>query len=79
MCPALPASSEPRGSTNGQPLHGQGLVDFQTQLLFAMTKQVEAINRLASSNEALVRAMASDGDDDGEAPPSAYMNGLPVR
>lgn len=51
-----------------------------TALIAAMGAQVEAINRLAASNEALVQAMA-DADEEGSepAPSGTYMDGSPKR
>lgn len=50
------------------------------KLIDALTLQTAAINRLAESNEALVRAMAEDVgmDDDGEPAPRRYMDGSPM-
>jgi hypothetical protein len=43
-----------------------------------MAMQVEAINRLAASNEALVQAMA-EGDQGEEQPSGTYMDGSKAR
>jgi hypothetical protein len=46
------------------------------QLISVLYEQSQAIQALASSNMALVRAIAeSDGDTDGE--PMTYMDGTP--
>ena len=52
-----------------------------TALIAAMGAQVEAINRLAASNEALVQAMAEAGDEEGDEPrdTGTYMDGSPKR
>lgn len=43
-------------------------------LLAAMAAQVEAINRLAASNEALVQAM-SEGEEEADPEPETYLDG----
>lgn len=49
-------------------------------LLAAIGAQVEAINRLAASNEALVRAMAeADEEGDGPGHSATYMDGSQKR
>lgn len=51
-----------------------------TALISAMGAQVEAINRLAASNEALVQAMAEVDEEGAEpAPSGTYMDGSPKR
>jgi hypothetical protein len=49
-----------------------------TALIAAMHAQVEAINRLAASNEALVQAMAEAEDEEDEQP-GRYMDGTKAR
>lgn len=57
---------------------GPGLADFQIRLISAMLAQTEAINRLASSNEALVRAMAeAEGADPEDMDAPMYLSGRP--
>ncbi len=53
-----------------------------TALIAAIGAQVEAINRLAASNEALVQAMAeAGGEEEGDEPGTSgtYMDGSPKR
>jgi hypothetical protein len=47
-------------------------------LIAALHQQTQAINRLASSNEALIRAMA-EADPDEDDLPEAYLDGSPRR
>ena len=70
-CPANPVLSAESASPSGQPLPGPGLGDFQIQLLSTMLALVQemrlqtaATNRLAQSNEAIVKAMAEAEDAD---------------
>lgn len=69
--PVNPVPSVERGSPSGQPLPGPGLGDFQIRLLSTMQALIEemrlqtaAANRLAQSNEAIVKAMAEAEDAD---------------
>ena len=46
------------------------------ELIEAIRQQTDAINRLASSNAALVQAMAeAEGMDDEEREPTTYLDG----
>lgn len=70
-CPADPVLSAESASPSGQPLPGPGLGDFQIRLLSTMLALIEemrlqtaATNRLAQSNEAIVKAMAEAEDAD---------------
>lgn len=73
---AKPAES---GLPTGQPLPTPVPADSLTLLIAALHEQTAAINRLASSNEALVQAMAEGDDQDPDAEPRVYMDGSPVR
>jgi hypothetical protein len=78
MCPANPVPSVEGGSPSGQPSPGPALADYLIPLISAMLAQTEAINRLASSNEALVRAMAeADGSGPEDAGAPMYLSGRP--
>lgn len=46
-------------------------------LIAALLQQTQAINRLAASNEALVRAMAEADGEDPEHEPTTYLDGTP--
>lgn len=78
-CPANPAPNAESGSPTGQPLPTPVPADSLTLLIAALHEQTAAINRLASSNEALVQAMAESEDGDPDAEPRTYMDGSPVR
>jgi hypothetical protein len=63
----------------------KGIGDFQVQLLSTMLalvqemrQQTAAANRLAQSNEMLVRAMA-EGEDMDDIAPATYLDGRPIR
>lgn len=69
--PVNPVPSVESGSPSGQQLPGPGLGDFQIRLLSTMLALIEemrlqtaATNRLAQSNEAIVKAMAEAEDAD---------------
>lgn len=72
------AFSNEQESSSGQPSHGPGLEGYLTQLLSALLAQTQAINRLAASNEALIQAMAEDGDMGDDMPVTSYLNGKPA-
>ncbi|MDX4957908.1 hypothetical protein [Delftia acidovorans] len=44
-------------------------------LINVLAEQAAAINRLAQSNEALVQAMAQDGEMGDDLPPTVGLNG----
>jgi hypothetical protein len=49
------------------------------ELIEAIRQQTDAINRLASSNAALVQAMAeAEGLDDEDQEPATYLDGSPL-
>ncbi|EDM47768.1 hypothetical protein [Marinobacter algicola] len=51
-----------------------------TELIEAIRQQTDAINRLASSNAALVQAMAeAEGLDEEDQAPDTYLDGAPCR
>lgn len=76
---AKPVKNEDSNSSAGSPLHGQGQEGFLIPLLTALTKQTEAINRLAQSNEMLVQAMAEgEGMDPEDRPITVGLNGRPL-
>lgn len=67
MCPASPASNVGSLSPTTGLLPRLVPLDCLTPLIDALSAQTEAINRLAQSNEALVKAMIeSEGQDDAE-------------
>jgi len=74
------SSARPQGAArdtslpSGMPEREDFLTRLGACLLDALTKQTEAINRLAASNEMLVQAMAEDQGMD-EAPVTTYLNG----
>lgn len=78
-CPANPVPSAESGYPTGQPLPTPVPADSLTLLIAALREQTAAINRLASSNEALVQAMAEGEEQDPDAEPRVYMDGSPVR
>ncbi len=78
--PADPVPSAESGSPTGLLSQQPGLEASLIRLIGAVVEQTAAIYRLASSNEALVQAMAqSEGMADDDAQPGAYLNGSPVR
>ena len=72
--------NEDENSSAGLPSHGQEQEGFLIPLLTALTKQTEAINRLAMSNEMLVlQAMAEgEGMDAEDRPATVGLNGRPL-
>lgn len=76
---AKPVKNEDANSSAGLPSHGQGQEGFLIPLLTALTKQTDAINRLAQSNEMLVQAMAEgEGIEPEDRPPTVGLNGRPL-
>lgn len=53
MCPAPPAPSAESGSPTGPALHTPVPEAYLTHLIAALAEQTAALNRLASSNEAI--------------------------
>lgn len=55
--------------------------DQQTaELIEAIRQQTDAINRLVSSNAALIQAMAeAEGLDEEDKAPDTYLDGAPCR
>lgn len=81
MCPADPAPSAESGSPTGQESHTPAPEASLTHLIAALADQTAAINRLASSNEAMTQAIASliedmaNAEDAEEEPaPGGYLN-----
>lgn len=78
MC-VNPADAAENGPDTGSPSHTPGLEGSLIRLVLALVEQSAAINRLAKSNEALVRAMAEDGDDpDDSMVVGLYLNSRPA-
>lgn len=73
--PASPVSAEELGSDTSLLSLMHALVESQTRLALAIEAQTKALDRMAESNQGLIRAMAEDaGDsDDGELP-RGYLN-----
>lgn len=66
------------GSPKIIPLEPQGPSPDMMALINALAEQAAAINRLAQSNEALVQAMAQDGEMGDDLPPARGLNGKPL-
>lgn len=76
---AKPVKNEDANSKDGWPSLTLVQEDCLTQLLLALTKQADAINRLAQSNEMLVQAMAEgEGIEPEDRPPTVGLNGRPL-
>lgn len=89
--PAPPISQRPEmprplGSKEGTEHFRPGVI-YRTEqsvstdmmaLINALAEQTAAINRFARSNEALVQAMAQDGEMGDELPPTKGLNGKPL-
>lgn len=72
--PAKDVKSEEPGSNIGHPSHTRALEVLLTRLALAIEAQTKALDRMAESNQGLIRAMAEDaGDSDGDEP-RGYLN-----
>ncbi|MGQ8875948.1 hypothetical protein ACUTR7_00450 [Delftia sp. NA_296.1] len=60
------------------PLGPQGPSPDMMALINALAEQTAAINHFARSNEALVQAMAQDGEMGDDLPPTVGLNGKPL-
>jgi len=76
-CPADPVPSAEHGCSSGLASPTTAQPASLDALIAALHQQTQAINRLASSNEALIRAMAeADPDEDDH---DTYLDGSPRR
>lgn len=48
------------------------------QLMQAIGRQTDAINRLADMNAALIQALADEQSDDEDREPTTYLDGRPI-
>lgn len=66
-CPVDLVQSEELGSNTGHPSHTHALEVLLTRLALAIEAQTKALDRMAESNQGLIRAMAEDaGESDGD-------------
>lgn len=54
-------------------------ISLLQQILDQQQKQTSLLEQIATQNLALIEALADEGDGDGDAPPSHYLNGSPIQ
>lgn len=72
--PVSPAPSVAPGSNTGHPSHTHDLEVLLTRLALAIEAQTKALDRMAESNQGLIRAMAEDAGESDDGEPRGYLN-----
>lgn len=55
------------------------VISLLEQVLAEQQKQSGLLEKIAIQNLALIEALADEGDGDGDAPASHYLNGSPIQ